>query len=836
MRVVLLVVATCAVVLAALWFAPGRDEASERGPAPHARVGSPAELDGESPLSEPAASSSAAGSNREVQVAHPPASAPSGATAALSSPHRVVARAVDPRGVPLPQATLRIGDGDAVGADADGTLEWRGESSLDPGAKLTVHVDADGFARRTLQRSRQDGDTTWLGDVDLIPGVNLVGRVVDASGRTIAGAGLRLDRYNGTKDRLARMVLDKDIPFRATQRETTSDARGSFAFEGVPEGAWNLWAGTLRHRWTVSGLLELTSGPPVDLGDVVLEDADEDACIWARVLAPDGEPLGGVPVAAYATGGTLADSVTSDADGRLRLHVGRGARVRVQADPPVWDWGAIDLADLAPGPGERELRFGEPDWLWARVRDEAGRPVIRGRVQAERAGHPGRRLGRAISDLWDDGRARLHRPGEAFVLTLDAPGFAAEPLGPFEPDAVREPIEIVARETEGLRGRVERDGRGVADAVVELHVGPLEGGVGHQAWEGYGQPFRYLVHAPPSSATRSLSDGSFVLRAVDADAEVPPAYLVVRQDDRCVAVLGPIDASRQPSGAVFVVEVQPSASLEGVLVLEGESPAGWSVRVNDGFRGALEATCDGHGAFRFQELRAGPWQVRAFPPGARFQAGAMLKDDEGPPEWDLELMPGESRRFELRVTPSTVRVVGRFHVLGDQLPREPGVWRIEFVSLDGDERSWLFGTDLEIDASGTFYAPLPRAGPYQVRLDHWGSELGWLHIRRQVDLRPGAQELELTLTMGRFRAHWPDAPSPERPEARAERHLHAAGQSDDGWTWTQQVQFGAEVSGFLPVGPATWNLRQHNYPADARVGVEHAIDVRGEGVMEIELP
>lgn len=833
-RSVLLALTVCLLAVLGAWWLFADGKASASAVAPHAAAGQPGregarvpDVHAPSERERVRADDTAA---RELEVSH--------AARASATPHRVVARALDPRGAPIANAWIAVAGSAPVAGNAAGELEWHGELEVAPDAALLVNVGAPGFARRDVERPRQHGDTTWLGDLDLVPGTSLTGRVVERGGAPVTDATVLMERFDGRSASLVPRVLDAPVRVTGTKLRTQeSDADGTFRFDGVPEGEWLVLAGSPRHRWSASSRRVLVAGSVDDLGDLALVPVDVETSLWVRLLSPAGEPLEGVHVLAMSGPDRAADTGFTDSEGRLRLELGEADSVRVRADPPEWDWGALDVADLRPGPTEHTLRFGAPDWLWARVRDEGGRALTRGRVHAESPTQRGRRLGRSISDLWNDGRARLHRPGETFVLVLDAPGFEADPVGPFEPRGVREPIEIVARPVAGVRGRVVRDGRGVPDVEVHLVFTSSEYVHVQQAWRGEGEPFRYLARSyrPPVTTDRQ---GAFALRPPGADATSPGAFLIVREGESVLGVHGPVELERLRGDDELEVELAPLATLAGTLTnsSSAESAGGWRVIACDAMLGLVETRCDADGGFRLDGLHAGGWQVRAFAPDADFASTALLPEDFAAPTWDVVLAGGQAARLDLRVEDAEVRVIGRLALRFGPGADDSGVWLVDLVDAEADERTWLFSSAQQVDAEGRFYAKLHRPGPYLVRLSHAGDSRSSLDLERRVELTAGVQELELRLHLAGFRATWPDAPPPTEPEGWAGRRFEARGIDDGGWEWQFQTHFTDAFTGKLPVGRARWTLSQQNFPADARVGVENALDVRGDELVTIELP
>ena len=68
--------------------------------------------------------------------------------------------------------------------------------ALKPDKPVTVWADAPGLARERRDDVRIfPGKDHDIGRLTLLPGTRIVGRVVDAQGKPVAGAGVKLDLY-----------------------------------------------------------------------------------------------------------------------------------------------------------------------------------------------------------------------------------------------------------------------------------------------------------------------------------------------------------------------------------------------------------------------------------------------------------------------------------------------------------------------------------------------------------------------------------------------------------------------------------------------------------------
>jgi RNA polymerase sigma-70 factor (ECF subfamily) len=165
----------------------------------------------------------------------------------LPPPGVVVATLVDPRGRGLANASLREVDWDGpksvAAADAQGGIRL----ALDVGAEgRTVHVEArrSGFASHAEHFQLQPDQTVDLGRIVLVPGGAIAGRVVDPSGRPVAGAIVTTGEVDLRVDMESARVLrtwhgtgrEISIP-----RELTAED-GTFQLIGLEDGHVRVWA------------------------------------------------------------------------------------------------------------------------------------------------------------------------------------------------------------------------------------------------------------------------------------------------------------------------------------------------------------------------------------------------------------------------------------------------------------------------------------------------------------------------------------------------------------------------------------------------------------------
>ncbi len=167
-------------------------------------------------------------------------------------------------------------------------------SALKPDKPVTVWADVPSLARERRDDVRifagKDHD---LGRLTLLPGTRMCGRVVDAQGKPVAGAGIKLKLY--------RFQLGNTISSQGTEWTFNAAGDGRFATPPLPagDGQFSLSAhGKVR---TFVGKKAEPGTSVVDLGDVTLPD---EMPVVGIVTDGEGKPATGVEVIPDTTGRT----------------------------------------------------------------------------------------------------------------------------------------------------------------------------------------------------------------------------------------------------------------------------------------------------------------------------------------------------------------------------------------------------------------------------------------------------------------------------------------------------------------------------------------------------
>ncbi|RMH01690.1 MAG: carboxypeptidase regulatory-like domain-containing protein [Planctomycetota bacterium] len=678
----------------------------------------------------------------------------------------VTGRVLDPQAQPLAGARVLLAPMDGFAAlrwqrrqveqeglevGPDGRFRLEG---LPPSGRWRVLAAADGF---DLGRSGAVADGTDL-ELVLRPLRTLSGRVLDAEGRPVARASLRLEplatgpgpmRFLGG----ARTVADED---------------GGFEFRRVAAGDYALVA----EAPAGSARIE-----PLTLGDrnepVEVRLSGGDALVVA-VRDAAGRPVVGAKVRARSA--AAADAFPAPAGaGRIRFRRGPGSGRTGNTDPA----GEIRFLGLEPGPwslrvsadgfADRDLEVqvrGEGEQreevvllpassLVVRVVDTTGAPVAGAGLEL-RATEPDRSLRSSVrADDWGVAVWRGLEPGSYALFPNSGPQvFQFEEGGNSigiswsgdEPAAAEAPAltleiepgeaaeeELVLASKAVLRVRVTRFGEPVAGATVAL--APDQGDAGLFALDSIGGS-RATTDGDGWASLPPVEAGRYQLSARAAPQSPPTreeVQLVPGPQERRLAL-----ATGEVSGRV----VAPDGPLAGAVVhLVPGSPQGehrgtvmMSVAVGDdgGAEPAVETisfapgqstvNTDADGAFRFRDVPAGEWHVVAKADG--------FGKTEGEP-----FTLAEGARIDLGLIEVEAAGSLRGKVLGLPEPDPDSPFALHLLQLQTENGEMVQMTVVRSDGSYAFGDVRP--GTYRLSLERPGRGGDEPRVSKPIEVRAG---------------------------------------------------------------------------------------------------
>ena len=757
---ILALLAAAAAVLLSLWAglsATGVLDGS-RSDAPRGAEVATAPEPGVEPEAAPAEPDGDRGETRAA-VEPEPAREP-GAAAAEPPPEAplpeasVGLRVLDEAGVALAGARVRRAGprGEETATDSGGRAELvlRFNPALRTAVTEGIRISLAGHASATLELEIAPGERKALGDVVLAPGGAVAGRVVDAAGQPVAGAGVELVGVelgrSLRQQRLLQTMMAEGLP----PGEVATGEDGTFRIDGVPVGYARLCAVADGYLASFSEPFEVRARQESSGVAITMDRLEDRDVIEGVVLDPAGRP---VPFASLqyesrTKWGSSSGSSSTGADGRFRwILLDRGTR-DVWARDGQDRWGAVFAPGIEPGTRDLVLQLGEARTVAVVATAPGGEPVRELQLTALDA--EGRRAFQTTGTVEsEEGRASIQVPGSAFVLSVDAVGYAVAQLGPFEPEAVPERLAVELTPLPGVRGRVLSGGEPLPGARVSL-VPEVR-----HAFEHNGLP----VHVDPLNALETTADaeGRFVLSLREAGE-----YRIhAEADGRALLELGPLELNPTEGLTDLELELTAGGALEGwVRSAPDRSPEGTVVCVNRGDGKARSLRADESGYYRIEQLTPGPWQVLVLEEELPRSGGGSTWSS-GKPRLEIPadcwVHEGAVTRHDIDLEGASGCVLeGRFTFDGSA----PGPWQASLSPVETPlfDRPGIPPTRL--DAAGTFRLTAAQPGGYRLQLaGDSGLEVP-LQLLAELELAPGPNPFELDLATGSIRIENAPAASP----------------------------------------------------------------------------
>jgi hypothetical protein len=226
---------------------------------------------------------------------------------------------------------------------------------------VTVWADAPGLARERRDDVRVfPGKDYDLGRLTLLPGTRMRGRVVDAQGKQVAWADIKLE--------LRRYELANTITSQETEWTFNAAGDGRFATPPLPAGEGHFY---LSANGKVRTFVDKKAEPGtlvVDLGDITLPD---EMPVVGIVTDGEGRPAPGVEVIPDRV---WQNTAKTDKDGRFTVHgVGKDLKILLLRSN---DYFAPKPFDVTPGRTDLKLAVIKAYEIHGTAVDaETGKPV-----------------------------------------------------------------------------------------------------------------------------------------------------------------------------------------------------------------------------------------------------------------------------------------------------------------------------------------------------------------------------------------------------------------------------------------------------------------------------
>ena len=731
------------------------------------------------------------------ELAEGPDAEPEWSEAGRDLPSRVLrGRVVDAGGTPVAGAEVRLrvqiagrtlNQGEVnrpVKTAGDGSFAFRGP--LGGVRSVTVSAAHPAYAPAAVERTiagQGQGDVL-LDAVILTAGGIVAGSVISADRVGLVDATVELTPNNGPGGGL----LKGNLVARTV-------GGGGFRIEHVPAGSYRVVARAPRMLIVSSQMFgvresEVTTVPPLELGDGCLLDG--------LITDRGGQPIAGARVWVNPIRPGTVGAGESGSDGRFAIdNLARTeATLRVQKAGYVSHQSRIDLSTSAQATvvleaglritgTVRDAESGAVLTKFAvqprRLRALTTRSVAQGALEAE--------LHARARDLNADARAdldarlsRLHESRRNSALDAWRERVRELPKDPGQPRTHPDGTFVCEGLDEGVWVVDIRaaDHQLARSDALELAVGKPEGTVDFALTRGHtvagtvsgadgaaiaGALVELMLMPPPGTPTGVSTHGVRVLSATSSPAG---AFTLTNAPTGWVSVAVTAkghDATRTPpfelaaDATDVVVRLGARARIVGrALGVSAEEGATVSVVAIANFRNVASRTTEADGSFVLDDLKPGPYHVRAYlcdgREATRRALAAVSKRDTPP---DLVLAAGQTRSFDVQVQRIPIgKVTGRVRRNGApaaghaiRLSRQEG----RAASPEPTLMDWggFEGPSLPsrtIEADGSFAVPDVEAGDYWLRVLAPGRSAGELHREAVTVVAEQTTHVEILIASG----------------------------------------------------------------------------------------
>lgn len=608
--------------------------------------------------------------------------------------------------------------------------------------RLLLVMAREGWTRHYHDEQLTGPGILELGDLRLAPGGTLVGFVRDSGGSPVTEAHVSASFAIGD-------AMRQDEELRVWGRNITlgqdlylwagTDESGAYRLEGVPLTQVSVTARAPGRYSARTPPLILERGKELRAPDLILATLESANTIRGEVRDSAGQPIR-VQVKAYPNRNLTAEieltRVTTDIRGRFELPVVADRSYSILVPVPGHPLGVV-RHDVPAGRQDLIIEVLDPRTLEIVVTDVAGEPVAEPDVE--------------LFDLQDkeiavspergpDGVLVVPLPPVPFRLQVGSPAHLTVSLGPFDPEALP-PVLLVTLESAGiLSGRVSAAGSPVANARLHLHRPPRGARFGQYASERFIELVELFTALDPQTwqEVRSDSEGHFELPSPGAGTFVIHAEANGhgRGDSR------PISLESGESRAGIELELYSPSTLFGhVLVAVGVEVEGTVVNITRGDGHLRTQTVEEDGAYRFEGLAAGRWQVRRSTAAAQegLRAGRIrLQEEMTALPHDVELPAGREVEFDLDLRDERpCRVSGSLTF--DGIPAEG--WQVQ-LGVQGEL------VHMHTDAEGLFQATVRRPGHGFLGAMSASASARWEFVTRPVELVAGENTYDLDFVTG----------------------------------------------------------------------------------------
>lgn len=532
-------------------------------------------------------------------------------------------RVVDRKGAPIEGAEIRLVEpGErirgvapertiaSVFTDAEGRFELVGSTRNGEGFERRYRyprVLAKGYATTRLERFGLESRA--VEDIVLVEATTLRGRVIDQHGAPVADSSVIVEKPSG-------IMHDwrNDGPHEYYVLDATrSDHDGRFVLTGVPTDWVNVYADADQGLFFRNESVPVMGDDSVDALELRVQRLGDENQLIVEVRDAEGRSMANATIRQLVTRTleqgnrfTSGRDVRSDSSGRFVGYALGEEEHRFE----LLDRGVAIAWTETVSVGAKPVTLVAPPRVESRVIvsdvDQLRRLAVQVTLHFNARFHEERQIVERVGDEWP-----FTAPMGSFRLTVKSAGFLTEELGPFESTAVPPRIEVSLRRAGGVRG-VVRDEKGpVAGAWVTFERSTsgnakLDGLVVLYQPMVWGDEPRGAPQAPVHDSAFTDESGRF---------EIYPSFtgealLRVDAEGHVTHTTGPIVVDPHGPDVLQDVDLVAGGAIEGRVELgEGASPAGLLVIASRGHNEIYEATVDGEGRYRLDDLPLGDYEV-----------------------------------------------------------------------------------------------------------------------------------------------------------------------------------------------------------------------------------
>jgi hypothetical protein len=234
-------------------------------------------------------------------------------------------------------------------------------TGFEPDKAITIWADASHLSRERHEGVRIFPDKDHdIGQITLLPGTRIVGRVIDSRGQPVGGAAVNLELF--------RHQLGHTVTAQETEWTLSGANDGRFATPPLPAGKAHFYLSAPGKVRTFIAKIAEPGTPFIDLGDVALPD---EMLVKGTVIDTEGKPAPGVEIVPDYD---WQNSTKTDEGGRFVVR-GVGEKLKI-LQLRSNDYFSPEPFDAAPGQTDLKLKVIKAYEIRGTAVDaETGKPV-----------------------------------------------------------------------------------------------------------------------------------------------------------------------------------------------------------------------------------------------------------------------------------------------------------------------------------------------------------------------------------------------------------------------------------------------------------------------------